>query len=134
MSPKEYMKLALGTDLKTREYNSLVKERISHKTTARLIHASLGMTTESAEIADALKKHLMYGKPLDQTNLIEEVGDVLWYAAVLLDELGVSFEDAMEANIRKLKRRYPEGFTADRALNRDLKSEREALEKTNETK
>lgn len=45
-------------------------------------HAKLGIITEVGEIADAYKKHLIYGKPLDVTNIMEEIGDLAWYVAL----------------------------------------------------
>ena len=50
----------------------------------RLFHGVLGLATESGEIADNVKKHLFYGKDADEPNLIEELGDILWYVANLL--------------------------------------------------
>lgn len=96
--------------------------------TSRLFHAAMGMCTESGEFMDALKKHAIYGKPLDLTNLVEEAGDCLWYIALMLNSLGVTVEDAMARNISKLRARYPEAFTSERALERDLDAERKALE------
>lgn len=127
MESKEYQEAALSTDLKDRGYEETVLDRVGNKHLLRLIHASLGLTTETAEIADAIKKHMMYGKPLDETNLLEEVGDVLWYANVLLNEIGASFDEAMAANIRKLKKRYPQGFTEQSAINRNVEEETKAL-------
>lgn len=94
-----------------------------------LLHASMGLATESGEVVDAIKKHLFYGKPIDRTNLIEEAGDVLWYLALLLDTVGVSFEQVMDVNIAKLQKRFPEKFGGFEALNRDLSAERAVLEK-----
>ena len=45
----------------------------------RLIHACMGMQTETAEFTDALKKAIFYGKTLDVVNLKEELGYLLWY-------------------------------------------------------
>lgn len=95
----------------------------------RLLHAGIGMATESGEFLDALKKHLYYGKPLDLTNLREEIGDLLWYMAIALDELDTDFDEVMETNINKLRIRYPDKFKASNALERDLDAEREELER-----
>lgn len=94
----------------------------------RLLHASMGLHTEPAEFTDALKKHIFYGKPLDEVNLREELGDTLWYIAIALDCLGTDFETEMNININKLKARYPEKFTSEKAENRDLATERKILE------
>lgn len=94
----------------------------------RLIHACMGMQTETAEFTDALKKAIFYGKTLDVVNLKEEIGDLLWYVSIAMDELGTNYEHEMERVIEKLKARYPEKFTEEKAENRDLKTEREILE------
>jgi len=59
---------------------------------------------------------------------MEEVGDILWYCAIILKYTGHTFGDAMERNIAKLEKRYPDKFTEEDAVNRDLVSERKELE------
>jgi len=94
----------------------------------RLIHASMGLVTEAAEFQDALKKSLFYGKPLDTTNLKEEMGDLLWYLALAMDALETDFDAEQDRVIRKLKARYPSKFDNELAENRDLATERKILE------
>lgn len=101
---------------------------IENKKRIDLLHASMGMVTEAGEFMDMMKKHLFYGKPQDEVNLKEEIGDILWYAAIALEALGTDFSEVMETNINKLKARYPEKFTEDKAINRDLETERKILE------
>jgi len=98
-----------------------------------LLHAAIGISTEAGEILDAFKKHLIYGKDLDIINITEELGDITWYMAIMTRYLknltGATLEDdILELNIDKLKARYPEKFTEEKALNRDLDTEREILE------
>ena len=95
----------------------------------RLLHAALGMQTESAEFSDQLKKHIFYGKPLDKVNLKEELGDQLWYIAIALAALDSDFETEMARVINKLQVRYPDKFTNELAEVRNLVAEREELEK-----
>lgn len=97
----------------------------------RLLHGSIGLVTEAGEFQDALKKHIFYGKPLDEVNLMEEVGDFFWYIAIILDVLGYDWVEVMKLNIEKLVKRYPDKFDAQRALIRDLLAERAILEGTN---
>ena len=98
-----------------------------------VLHGAIGCCTEAGELLDAVKKAMFYGKPLDSVNLKEEIGDLFWYIALICDELGVSFEEIFQMNIAKLAKRYPEKFTCEDALNRDLEEEREVLEaRTNE--
>lgn len=110
------------------EFNMLVDNDANMYKKERLIHAAFGMQTETAEFTDALKKSLFYGKVLDTTNLKEELGDLLWYVAIAMDELDTDFEAEMDRVINKLKVRYPKLFTQDAAEHRDLKAERASLE------
>lgn len=96
----------------------------------RLLHAALGMFTESAELLFAIRKQMLTGKPLDLVNFGEELGDSDWYKAIAHDELGISEERVRNAVIAKLQKRYPGKFDADAAINRDLKSERSTLEES----
>jgi NTP pyrophosphatase (non-canonical NTP hydrolase) len=104
-------------------------ERLSKEGNIRLLHGAIGLSTEVGEFQDALKKHVFYGKELDRVNLSEELGDMFWYMAIIADELGVDFESVMKTNIDKLKARYGEKFTEEKAEKRDLNKEREILEK-----
>jgi NTP pyrophosphatase (non-canonical NTP hydrolase) len=94
----------------------------------RLLHACLGVANESGELAAAIKRSLFYGRELDIVNVKEELGDLLWYIALAIDELGSSFEEIMELNIAKLKKRYPKQFDDILAENRNLDEERKTLE------
>ncbi len=105
---------------------------IQHEVDPRIIHAMMGLQTETAEITDALKKHMFYGKELDVTNLKEEGGDVLWYLAILFDAVGTDFETEMKRVIAKLKVRFPDKFTNELAENRNLTAERAVLERSHE--
>lgn len=93
-----------------------------------LLHACLGLVTEAGEIADAIKKHHAYGKPLDLTNLREELGDIMWYIPLMCRALGAEMDDVATINIAKLRARYPEKFDRESALNRNLEAERKILE------
>jgi NTP pyrophosphatase (non-canonical NTP hydrolase) len=95
---------------------------------ARLLHAGIGLATESGEFLDALKKHLFYGGDLDKVNLKEELGDLLWYIALACDELGTDFSTLKATNIKKLQARYSDKFSYDSASFRDLEAERKILE------
>lgn len=88
-----------------------------------VIHAILGICTESVELVEALQK-----PTLDEVNIKEELGDVLWYVAICCKTLDCTFEELMETNIAKLKARFPERFNEHDALNRNLDNERKVLE------
>lgn len=94
----------------------------------RLIHGAMGAAGEAGEILDAIKKCVFYGGDLDVTNLMEEVGDALFYLQSIATNAGFTIPEAIDANIRKLNARYGDKFSAKRALNRDLEKEREVLE------
>jgi NTP pyrophosphatase (non-canonical NTP hydrolase) len=114
--------------LKTESNVGFVTMADDRDVNSRLIHGVMGCVTESGELADALKRHIFYKKELDLVNLKEEIGDIMWYLAILCDELGTTFEELADINIKKLSARYPDKFTSDKALNRDLEKEREVLE------
>jgi NTP pyrophosphatase (non-canonical NTP hydrolase) len=94
----------------------------------RLLHVASGLVTEAAEFLDQLKRVIYYGKPLDTTNLLEELGDTSWYMRLGADELQSDLLAIMEANVRKLRTRYPDKFTEHAAENRNLPAERKSLE------
>lgn len=83
-----------------------------------LIHASLGISGEAGEFADAVKRHAVYGKELDRVNGLEELGDLLWYVALGCEKLSSTMAEVMQANIDKLAIRYPEKYTDAAALAR----------------
>ena len=93
-----------------------------------LLHAALGLTSESGEFSDALKKAFAYGRELDRVNLAEELGDIMWYIGLACDALDVTLESVCEANIAKLQKRYPEKFADRGAETRDFSVERAELE------
>ena len=81
----------------------------------RLLHAQIGIAGEAGELADALKKWMVYGQDLDLENLKEECGDLLYYLTIMIDELGESIKSIAERNRAKLEQRYPEGEFSEKA-------------------
>jgi NTP pyrophosphatase (non-canonical NTP hydrolase) len=79
----------------------------------------LGLTGEAGEVADIIKKTVFHGHELDLVELEKELGDVLWYLANIATVSGLNLSDIAEKNIEKLKKRYPEGFSQERSINRD---------------
>ena len=106
MTINEYQKLAMTT----------LNPELSHKDV--LINGVMGLCGESGEAIDIVKKWLAQGHELDKEKLAKELGDICWYLAETATALGLSLEDIMSANIEKLKKRYPEGFDADRSIYR----------------
>lgn len=125
----EYQALALKTE-KTPSYirDEFSLGHIEKQALERLNHAMLGLCTEVGEAQDALKKALIYGRKLDEVNLIEEAGDILWYLALFADALGYKFSVVPEMNIAKCRKRFGDTFTQEKANVRDLEGERSTLE------
>ena len=93
----------------------------------RVVHAIVGICTEAAELANALLESK--DNPLDVVNITEEVGDVMYYIGLLCDAMGFTVDQSIAAIEQKLRKRYPEGFSTENAVNRDLEVERATLER-----
>jgi NTP pyrophosphatase (non-canonical NTP hydrolase) len=93
-----------------------------------VLHGAIGIATESGELLDAIKKHIYYEKQLDVVNLKEELGDLMWYMALICYVHGWTFEEIQAQNIAKLRKRYPDKFTSEASANSDLVAERKVLE------
>ena len=78
----------------------------------RLLTAGVGINAEGGEFLEIIKKMVFQGKPWNEDNrehLIIELGDVMWYVAQATMALGISFDEVIETNVNKLKKRYPGG-------------------------
>jgi len=73
----------------------------------------LGIAGEAGEVADYLKKVVGHGHALNQDKVAKEIGDVLWYVALLADDIGLTLSTIATLNIEKLRARYPEGFSSE---------------------
>lgn len=102
------------------EYQRLAQRTSSGKMQLieKIENGLMGLNGEAGEAIDVLKKHKFQGHRLDQSKIIEELGDVLWYIAEACEGLGVPMEKVARFNIEKLKNRYPDGFSSDRSINR----------------
>jgi NTP pyrophosphatase (non-canonical NTP hydrolase) len=138
MHPNEYQQLAGRTECDQEKSRARFMGDTSYSVESRLpldlrpvraTHAVLGLAGEVGELAGALEKWIYYGKgDPDVTNLAEELGDCLWYIALMCNALGLPMEGVMEANIAKLRARYPNLYTDQDAAVRNLAAERQALE------
>ena len=101
--------------------NSLEKEK-PHINMALLITAGFGLSSETGEFNEIIKKALFQGKPLSDENIFHlkrELGDVMWYWVNACTSLGFDPQEVILENMEKLKSRYPEGhFTEFRSENR----------------
>jgi NTP pyrophosphatase (non-canonical NTP hydrolase) len=78
----------------------------------RLLTAGVGINAEGGEFLEIIKKMVFQGKPWNDDNrehLIIELGDLMWYVAQACMALGVSFDDVIATNVKKLEKRYPGG-------------------------
>jgi NTP pyrophosphatase (non-canonical NTP hydrolase) len=94
---------------------------------ARLIWMQT-LIKQSGELLDLMKKHAFYGKALDQWQAKCLLVDILGLVIELCATDGIDLGEVMEANIRKLRSRYPQKFEDALALSRDLVAENKALE------
>lgn len=78
----------------------------------------MGLCGESGEAIDIVKKWLAQGHELDREHLAKELGDIAWYLAETATALDLSLEGIFEANIEKLRKRFPEGFDTERSIHR----------------
>lgn len=86
--------------------------------TSQLIAGAMGLVGEAGETCDYIKKIVFHGHKLNHNKIAEEVGDTLWYAALLADAINISLEEIAERNIAKLKQRYPDGFDPEKSKKR----------------
>ena len=106
MEINEYEKLAMTTLNKDIKNDDI------------LINSAMGLCGESGEVIDLIKKHLFQGHELNKDDLIKELGDVAWYLAEAAYALDVPLEEICAKNIEKLKKRFPQGFEANKSINR----------------
>ena len=90
--------------------------------TTQLLTAALGLTAESGEFTEVVKKIVFQGKPYNEDNVFHmkrELGDICWYLAQACMALDTTFDEVIEMNVEKLKARYPGGeFDVHKSENR----------------
>ena len=89
---------------------------------SQLLTAALGLTAESGEFTEIVKKIILQGKPYNEDNVFHmkrELGDICWYIAQACMALDTTFDEIIEMNVDKLKKRYPGGeFNVHQSENR----------------
>ena len=89
---------------------------------SQLLTAALGLTAESGEFTEIVKKIILQGKPYNEDNVFHmkrELGDICWYLAQACMALDTTFDEVIEMNVDKLKKRYPGGeFNVHQSENR----------------
>lgn len=83
-----------------------------------IINASLGLSGEVGELNEIIKKWIFHGTKGSKAHVKKELGDILWYVAMMAHSFGFSLDEIGGMNIYKLLDRYPEGFDTERSNNR----------------
>lgn len=105
-------------EMNVNEYQELAMTTLNPELNKRdvLINSVMGLCGESGEAIDIVKKWMAQGHELDKDHLAKELGDIAWYLAEAATALDLSLEEILQANLDKLKKRYPEGFETRRSL------------------
>ena len=103
--------------MQVNEYQTLAMTTLNPQLSKKevLINSVMGLCGESGEAIDIVKKWMAHGHELDKEHLAKELGDIAWYLAEAATALDMDLEDVLQANIDKLKKRYPEGFSSERS-------------------
>ena len=114
----EHLK-AIGDDgITANDYQRAAMRTAGDDEESYLLNGVMGLCGEAGEVIDLVKKHLHQGHELDPVKIAEELGDVLWYCALIAEAVGATLSEDMTRNIDKLKERFPDGFSKERSINR----------------
>ena len=103
------------------EYQDLAMRTSRTDLTAKqhTLNGLLGLAGETGECCDLMKKHEYQDGRDIWDDLVDELGDVMWYVAEVASSIGYDLDTIAANNVEKLKKRYPEGFSAERSLHRE---------------
>lgn len=132
MTGKEYQKLAMRTNdrkatdrLEVKVWENYYQDKDDNMLLERdgkdiggVFNACLGLSGEVGEFNDMIKKWIFHEKQFDEEHAKKELGDVMWYVAMMCESFGWDLDEIMQMNVDKLKARYPKGFSVERANNR----------------
>lgn len=104
---------------KTIPEQEVFTKTLTFNTDKMIVNALLGLSGESGELVDVFKKYYFQGHSIDKDEVIKEIGDVFWYLNLLCQALNITFEEIMEKNIVKLRKRYGEHFDSNKSINRE---------------
>ncbi len=95
------------------DYQAAARQTALYPDDHRVTYPALGLTSEAGEVAGKVKKILrdhggVFG-PEQTAAIRDELGDVLWYVAVLAGDLGLSLDDIAAGNVDKLRSRQQRG-------------------------
>ena len=105
----DVLRFESNTEIFQREARRSLRDDLPYE--AMCSNMCMGLAGEIGEVIDIMKKHIYQGKELDSTDVSEEVGDVLWYIANFCSVNNITMDECMESNIKKLRKRFPNGFT-----------------------
>lgn len=103
MNTNEYQKLAARTLIDRPDFEIADNDMM-------IVWNALGLAGEAGEVVDQIKKGILHQHGLDRDKMKKELGDVCWYVAALCTKLDLDLGEVFEANIDKLKKRYPDGY------------------------
>ena len=114
---KKYLDFVAGVTSMPSQDSSILQARIDELVAngadiPHLLTAALGLTAESGEFTEVVKKIILQGKPYNEENVFHmkrELGDICWYLAQACMALDTTFDEIIEMNVDKLKARYPGG-------------------------
>ncbi len=117
MNGNEYQRKAMRTNNHEAGEKILASMQAGNNT-GEILNASLGLSGEVGELNDLLKKWIFHEKNIDREHIKKEIGDIMWYIALMAEAFGFELDSIMITNIEKLEARYPEGFDIARSNNR----------------
>ena len=124
---KKYLEFVAGVTSMPSQDSAILQARIDELVAngadvPHLLTAALGLTAESGEFTEVVKKIILQGKPYNEDNVFHmkrELGDICWYLAQACMALDTTFDEIIEMNVDKLKARYPGGeFDVHKSENR----------------
>tara|TARA_R100001463_G_scaffold21607_1_gene51815 strand:- start:240 stop:635 length:396 start_codon:yes stop_codon:yes gene_type:complete len=94
-------------------YQQVAKTTAIYPREQAIIYPTLGLTGEAGEVANKVKKIIRDGTNKNDEGLVQdlsaEIGDCLWYIAVLADDIGIKLSDIANINLEKLHKRKEKG-------------------------
>lgn len=102
------------------EYQVACKRTSNIGNEDNILNWCLGLAGEAGEVIDIIKKHRFHGHKLDKAKVSEELGDVMWYIAMICNELRLDLDNVMNENVNKLHKRYSGGFSSEKSINREV--------------
>lgn len=108
-----------ANDITANEYQRAAMRTAGEDKSEWMENAIYGIIGEAGEIVDLVKKHKWQGHTLNAEDVAVELGDLLWYCALLSSSINYDFGTVMKMNKRKLEERYPDGFSKERSINRE---------------